>query len=111
MDWIGGSRLTWKTSDLAEIVDDEDDACGGTGAIQAEGLLVRLHGVDGAHQGAVEAVQGGDEVADAHDGVELDHVRGQELGLLLGDGGRQGHGRGVHLVYIIRARRSLLVGD
>ena len=45
-------------SDLAEIVGDEDDAGGGTRAFQSEGLLVGVHGVDGAHEGRIEAIEG-----------------------------------------------------
>lgn len=45
-----------KRGDLPQIVDDEDDARRASGAGQAEGVLVGLHGIDGAHERGVKPV-------------------------------------------------------
>jgi hypothetical protein len=50
--------------DLSAVVDDEDDASAAAFTAETERFLVALHGVDGAHQGRVVTVQGGDEVSD-----------------------------------------------
>jgi hypothetical protein len=61
-----------ESSDLAQLVDNEDDACGGPFAGEAHGFLVGLHGVDGAHERGVEAIERGDKVGDGEDGAELE---------------------------------------
>lgn len=101
-------ELTWETGDLADLVDDENDAGGGALAVEPEGVLVGLHGVDGAHQRAVEAVHGGHQVPDRHDQVQAQHVGRQQVRLLLGDGGRQGHRGGLDLADLAA---GLLVRD
>lgn len=63
-----------KAGNLAEIVDDEDHALGRGLSGEPKALVVLLHGVDSTHERTVEAVHGRDEVANAHDGVEPDHV-------------------------------------
>jgi hypothetical protein len=47
---IGKKSAEGKCSNLAKVVDDEDDAGGRTFAGQAEGSLKGLHGVDGTHK-------------------------------------------------------------
>ena len=39
--------------DLATIIDDKNDARARAGSVEAERLLVGLHGIDGSHEGAV----------------------------------------------------------
>jgi len=50
--------------DLSAVVNDEDDTSAAAFTTETECFLVALHGVDGAHQGRVVAVQSGDEVTD-----------------------------------------------
>ena len=56
------------------VVNDEDDSGAAALTTEAEGVLVALHGIDCAHQRRVVSVQCGDQVADSHDGVQLQHA-------------------------------------
>jgi hypothetical protein len=49
---------------LSAVVDDKDDTSTAAFTSKTERILVALHGIDGAHQRRVVAVQGGDEVTD-----------------------------------------------
>ena len=62
---IGEESAEGESSDLTTVIDDEDNAGAASSACQPEGFLIWLHGVDGAHKRAVEAIQRGDQISDA----------------------------------------------
>lgn len=53
---VGDETAEGERGDLAEVVGYEDNARGRTRTVEAEGVLVRLHGIDGTHEGAVWTV-------------------------------------------------------
>jgi hypothetical protein len=109
---IGEETTEWEGRDLSAVVYDEDDASAATSTTQAEGFLIAIHGINGAHQGRVEAVHGRNEVSNGHlpgrqhgnvnaqpvdmqrtyDHVQPQHALAPYIRLLSIDGSSQGAG-------------------
>lgn len=77
-----------KSSNLSQLVYDEDDTGAGSSAGKAKSPLVALHGIDGTHERTVETIERGNQVANAHDHVQLDHSARPQTWLLSLQGSR-----------------------
>lgn len=83
--------------DAAHGVYREDSAVQLARHANLEALLEGLHGVDGAHDGAIEAVHDAVEDAERHHGVELDLTFRFVVGSIFGDGVGERNGLDCHL--------------